>query len=73
MVELNKNTGLPVWEYHRDFLRTSRDSGRLPRGIITKSHSIKVSDLYIWTSLDIIAEPAYLIEDNINSELLILF
>ena len=32
VVELNRNTGLPEWEYHRDYLRTSRDSDRLPNG-----------------------------------------
>ncbi len=32
VVELNRNTGLPVWEYHREYLRTSRDSDRLPNG-----------------------------------------
>jgi hypothetical protein len=32
IVEINKSTGQPVWQYHRDYLRTSRDSDRLPNG-----------------------------------------
>jgi len=32
VVELNRNTGTSVWEYHREYLRTSRDSDRLPNG-----------------------------------------
>ncbi|MBU1701088.1 MAG: aryl-sulfate sulfotransferase [Candidatus Eisenbacteria bacterium] len=32
IVELDRNIGQPVWQYHRDHLRTSRDGDRLPNG-----------------------------------------
>jgi len=32
VVELDRNSGRPVWEYHRDKLRTARDCDRLPNG-----------------------------------------
>lgn len=32
VVEINQNTGMPVWEYHRDNFRTCRDADRLPNG-----------------------------------------
>lgn len=32
VVEIDRATGQPVWEYHRDNLRTARDCDRLPNG-----------------------------------------
>ncbi len=32
IVEINRATGQPTWEYHRDNLRTTRDGDRLPNG-----------------------------------------
>lgn len=32
VVEIDRTTGQPVWEYYRDNLRTARDSDRLPNG-----------------------------------------
>jgi hypothetical protein len=32
IVEIDRSTKQPVWEYHRDNLRTCRDADRLPNG-----------------------------------------